>query len=157
MAMTMKGEVDLPASQDVVWRALNDPDVLKTCIPGCQSLEKTSDTEFQAVAKIKVGPVSASFKGKVQLLDLEPPSAYRIRGEGEGGVAGFAKGGAAVQLAPAEGGTKLTYDVEAQVGGKIAQLGSRLIDGVARKMADQFFSNFATAVSGEGDKGATAA
>ena len=157
MAMTMKGEVELPADRETVWAKLNDPDVLKACIPGCQTLEKTSPTEFQAVAKIKVGPVSASFKGKVNLLDLDPPNAYRIHGEGEGGVAGFAKGGAAVRLAPAESGTKLTYDVEAQVGGKIAQLGARLIDGVARKMADQFFSNFATAVRGEGEKGSSAA
>jgi carbon monoxide dehydrogenase subunit G len=148
MAMTMTGEVDLPASQQVVWQKLNDPDVLKACIPGCQSLEKTSDTSFQAVAKIKVGPVSASFKGKVDLLDLDAPNGYRIQGEGEGGIAGFAKGGATVHLAPSEAGTKLTYNVEAQVGGKIAQLGSRLIDGVARKMADQFFASFATAVSG---------
>lgn len=150
MAMTMSGGVDLPASKDVVWQKLNDPEVLKTCIPGCQSLEKTSDTEFQAVAKMKVGPVSASFKGKVQLLDLDPPNGYRIQGEGEGGIAGFAKGGATVSLSPSEAGTKLTYNVEAQVGGKIAQLGSRLIDGVARKMADQFFAKFAEAVSASG-------
>lgn len=147
MAMTMSGEVDLPASKDVVWQKLNDPEVLKACIPGCQSLDKTSDTEFQAVAKMKVGPVSASFKGKVQLLDLDPPNGYRIQGEGEGGIAGFAKGGATISLSPSEVGTKLTYNVEAQVGGKIAQLGSRLIDGVARKMADQFFARFAEAVS----------
>ena len=151
MAMTMKGEVDLPAPQDVVWGKLNDPEVLKACIPGCQSLEKTSDTEFKAVAKIKVGPVSALFNGKVHLLELDPPNGYRIQGEGEGGVAGFAKGGALVRLSPAETGTKLSYDVEAQVGGKIAQLGSRLIDGVARKLADQFFANFAAAVSAEAD------
>lgn len=149
MAMTMSGEVDLPAAKDVVWQKLNDPEVLKACIPGCQSLERTSDEGFQAVAKIKVGPVSATFKGKVNLTDLDPPNGYRIQGEGEGGIAGFAKGGAAVKLADApEGGTKLSYDVEAQVGGKIAQLGSRLIDGVARKMADQFFSSFANAVRG---------
>ena len=146
MAMTMNGEVDLPASQDVVWQKLNDPEVLKACIPGCQSLEKTSDEGFQAVAKIKVGPVSATFKGKVNLLDLDPPNGYRIQGEGEGGIAGFAKGGARVKLSPSDLGTKLSYDVEAQVGGKIAQLGSRLIDGVARKMADQFFASFANAV-----------
>ncbi len=148
MAMTMNGEVDLPASQEVVWQKLNDPEVLKACIPGCQSLEKTSDNGFQAVAKIKVGPVSATFKGKVNLLDLDPPNGYRIQGEGEGGIAGFAKGGAVVKLSPTETGTKLAYDVEAQVGGKIAQLGARLIDGVARKMADSFFTSFATAVRG---------
>ena len=148
MAMTMSGEVDLPASQEVVWQKLNDPEVLKACIPGCQSLEKTSDNGFQAVAKIKVGPVSATFKGKVNLLDLDPPNGYRIQGEGEGGIAGFAKGGAVVKLSPSEAGTKLSYDVEAQVGGKIAQLGARLIDGVARKMADSFFTSFAAAVRG---------
>ena len=146
MAMTMNGEVDLPATQEVVWQKLNDPEVLKTCIPGCQSLEVTPEGGFQAVAKIKVGPVSATFKGKVALLDLDPPNGYRIQGEGEGGIAGFAKGGAVVRLAPSEIGTKLSYNVEAQVGGKIAQLGSRLIDGVARKMADAFFTSFATAV-----------
>lgn len=154
MAMTMNGEVDLPASQDVVWQKLNDPEVLKTCIPGCQSLEATPEGGFQAVAKIKVGPVSATFKGKVALLDLDPPNGYRIQGEGEGGIAGFAKGGAVVKLAPSEAGTKLSYNVEAQVGGKIAQLGSRLIDGVARKMADAFFASFAAAVR---DGGADAA
>ena len=154
MAMTMNGEVDLPASQEVVWQKLNDPEVLKACIPGCQSLEATSDNGFQAVAKIKVGPVSATFKGKVNLLDLDPPNGYRIQGEGEGGIAGFAKGGAVVKLTPSEIGTKLSYDVEAQVGGKIAQLGARLIDGVARKMADAFFTSFANAVK---DGGASAA
>ena len=151
MAMTMSGEVDLPAAKDVVWQKLNDPEVLKACIPGCQSLEKTGENGFAATAKIKVGPVSATFKGKVNLLDLDPPNGYRIQGEGEGGIAGFAKGGATVRLTDVpEGGTKLSYDVEAQVGGKIAQLGARLIDGVARKMADQFFSSFANAVRGEG-------
>ena len=147
MAMKMSGEVDLPATKDVVWQKLNDPDVLKACIPGCQTLERTGDNGFAATAKIKVGPVSANFKGKVNLLDLDPPNGYRIQGEGEGGIAGFAKGGATVKLTDgAEGGTKLSYDVEAQVGGKMAQLGARLIDGVARKMADQFFISFATAV-----------
>jgi len=147
MAMTMQGEVDLPAPRQVVWEKLNDPDVLKACIPGCQSLEKTSDTSFEAVAKVKVGPVGASFKGKVQLNDLDPPNGYRISGEGEGGVAGFAKGGATVRLTDIEGGgTKLSYDVEAQIGGKLAQLGGRLINGVAKNMADKFFESFAKAV-----------
>lgn len=146
MAMTMKGEVELPAGREVVWAALNDPEILKACIPGCESLEKTGDNSMQAVAKVKVGPVSASFKGKVDLLDLDPPNGYRIQGEGEGGVAGFAKGGATVRLSEIPNGTKLAYDVEAQVGGKLAQLGARLIDGVAKKMADQFFADFAAAV-----------
>ena len=149
MAMVMKGEVDLPASREIVWEKLNDPETLKACIPGCQSLERTADNSgFEAVARIKVGPVSATFKGKVMLLDLDPPNGYRIQGEGEGGIAGFAKGGATVKLEAVGEGTKLHYDVEAQVGGKIAQLGSRLIDGVAKKMADQFFAGFVTAVGG---------
>ncbi|PSC04357.1 carbon monoxide dehydrogenase [Alsobacter soli] len=146
MAMTMSGEFTLPADKATVWAKLNDPDVLRACIPGCQSLERTGDNGFAAVAKVKVGPVSATFKGKVTLSDIDPPNGYRITGEGEGGVAGFAKGGAAVKLEDAEGGTKLTYDVEAQIGGKLAQLGGRLINGVAKKMADEFFANFAKAV-----------
>ena len=147
MAMTMKGEVTLPASKQIVWEKLNDPEVLKACIPGCQSLEKTSDTSFAAIAKVKVGPVSATFKGAVDLTDIDPPNGYKISGTGEGGVAGFAKGGARVALSDvAEGGCLLSYDVEANVGGKLAQLGGRLIDGVAKKMADQFFTSFAAAV-----------
>jgi carbon monoxide dehydrogenase subunit G len=147
MAMTMTGEVVLPADKQTVWEKLNDPEVLKACIPGCQALEKTSDTSFVATAKIKVGPVSATFKGAVNLTDMDPPNGYRISGQGEGGVAGFAKGGANVSLSEVpEGGTKLSYDVEANIGGKLAQLGARLIDGVAKKMADEFFKNFAEAV-----------
>jgi carbon monoxide dehydrogenase subunit G len=147
MAMMMKGEVTLPADRQTIWERLNDPEILKACIPGCESLEKTSDTTFIAVAKVKVGPVSATFKGKVELTDLDPPNAYRINGSGEGGVAGFAKGSARVTLTDAPEGCLLSYDVEANVGGKLAQLGGRLIDGVAKKMADQFFTNFAAAVS----------
>jgi carbon monoxide dehydrogenase subunit G len=143
MAMTMQGEVTLPANRERVWEALNDPEVLKACIPGVQELDKVSDTEFRATAKLAVGPVKASFKGVVTLNDLDPPNGYRIAGEGQGGVAGFAKGGAQVRLEEAEGGTKLSYDVDAQVGGKIAQLGGRLINGVAKKYADEFFANFA--------------
>jgi carbon monoxide dehydrogenase subunit G len=143
MAMTMTGEVMLPADRPAVWAALNDPEVLKRCIPGCEALEKVSDTEFQAVAKLAIGPVKATFKGKVALSDIDVPSGYTISGEGQGGVAGFAKGGAKVRLADAEAGTRMTYDVEAQVGGKIAQLGGRLINGVAKKYADEFFDNFA--------------
>jgi carbon monoxide dehydrogenase subunit G len=148
MAMMMKGDVTLPADRETVWLKLNDPEVLKACIPGCQSLERNGDNGFAAVAKVKVGPVSATFKGNVELTDLNPPNSYRIQGAGEGGMAGFAKGGAAVSLADApEGGCVLSYDVNANVGGKLAQLGSRLIDGVAKKMADQFFANFAKQVS----------
>lgn len=146
MAMTMNGSFDLPASREVVWRKLNDPEVLRACIPGCQSLERSGDNGFLAVAKIKVGPVSATFKGKVNLSDLDPPNGYKINGEGEGGIAGFAKGGASVQLAEIPEGTRLDYAVEANIGGKIAQLGARLINGVAKKMADQFFDKFAQAV-----------
>jgi uncharacterized protein len=145
MAVTMTGEVDLPASREAVWAKLNDAAVLKECIPGCESLEWTGDNELQAVAKLKIGPVSATFKGKVLLSDLDPPNGYRISGEGQGGIAGFAKGGATVRLLPIEAGTRMSYDVEAQVGGKIAQLGARLVDGVAKRMADQFFERFAAA------------
>lgn len=147
MAMTMQGEVTLPAGREAVWAALNDPSVLKACIPGCQELEKVSDTEFQATAKLAVGPVKATFKGSVKLTDLAPPDSYTITGEGQGGVAGWAKGGAKVRLEDTEGGTKLVYDVDANVGGKIAQLGGRLINGVAKKYADEFFSNFAKILS----------
>ena len=143
MAMTMSGEATLPAARPKVWAMLNDADVLKACIPGCQSLEKAGDNGFAAVAKIKIGPVSATFRGKVELSDIIPDVGYTISGEGEGGVAGFAKGGAKVWLADAEGGTLLRYDVEGHVGGKIAQLGSRLIDSVAKGMADKFFASFA--------------
>ncbi len=147
MALTMTGEVDLQAPQNVVWEKLNDPDVLKACIPGCETLEKTAENELQAVAKIKIGPVSATFKGKVELTDINPPHGYTISGEGQGGIAGFAKGAAKVDLVPIDGGTRMTYAVEAQVGGKIAQLGARLIDGVAKRMADQFFERFAEKVN----------
>ena len=147
MAMTMTGEVRLPADRQTVWVALNNPEVLKACIPGCQSLERTGDHGFAAVAKLKIGPVSATFKGNVELTDLDPPNGYKINGEGQGGVAGFAKGGATVKLSEADGGTLLSYDVAANVGGKIAQLGARLIDGTAKKLADQFFKSFATAVT----------
>jgi uncharacterized protein len=147
MAMTMTGEVRLPANRETVWQALNNPEILKVCIPGCQSLERTGENGFAAVAKLKIGPVSATFKGNVELTDLDPPNGYKINGEGQGGIAGFAKGGATVKLSDAEGGTLLSYDVVANVGGKIAQLGARLIDGTAKKLADQFFKNFAAAVS----------
>jgi carbon monoxide dehydrogenase subunit G len=143
MAMTMNGEVQLSASRETVWKKLNDPEVLKACIPGCEELEQTEESGFRAVAKMKVGPVSARFKGRVTLSDLDPPKGYKITGEGEGGVAGFAKGGATVTLDDKDGGTLLTYNVEAQIGGKLAQLGQRLILGSAKKLADEFFSNFA--------------
>jgi carbon monoxide dehydrogenase subunit G len=146
MAMTMNGEVQLAAPREVVWAKLNDPEVLKQCIPGCEELNMTSDTEFSAVATIKIGPVKARFKGRVQLSDIDPPNGYKISGEGEGGVAGFAKGGAVVKLTDKDGGTLLSYDVESQIGGKLAQLGQRLIQGTAKKLADDFFNKFAAAV-----------
>ena len=147
MAVTMSGEFVLPADKATVWSRLNDAETLKASIPGCESLEKLSDTEMQAVVKVKIGPVSARFKGKVNLTDIDAPNSYRIAGQGEGGVAGFAKGGANVRLSDVDGGgTKLSYEVDAQVGGKIAQLGSRLIDGSARKLAGEFFGNFAKAL-----------
>jgi hypothetical protein len=147
MAMTMTGEVQLSATREVVWAKLNDPEVLKVCIPGCEELTKTSDTEFDAVATTKIGPVKARFKGHVHLTDLDPPNGYKISGEGSGGVAGFAKGGAAVALAEKDGGTLLTYSVEAQIGGKLAQLGQRLVNGAAKKLADDFFQKFAAEVA----------
>jgi carbon monoxide dehydrogenase subunit G len=148
MAMTMNGEVKIDAPREQVWAKLNDPEVLKACIPGCESLTMLSDHEFEAVAMNKIGPVKARFKGKVTLSDLDPPNGYKISGQGDGGVAGFAKGGAVVALAAADdGGTVLRYDVEAQIGGKLAQLGQRLVNGAAKKLADQFFEKFVAAAS----------
>src|ERR1700683_321091 len=147
MAMTMNGEYELPVPPQKVWEKLNDAATLKACIPGCEQLDKVSDTEFQAVATTKIGPVKAKFKGKVTLSDLDPPNGYKISGQGDGGVAGFAKGGATVKLAEKDGGTLLAYDVEAQIGGKLAQLGQRLVNGAPKKMADDFFQKFAATVS----------
>jgi hypothetical protein len=147
MAMTMNGQVQLPARREVVWEKLNDPEVLKSCIPGNEQFDKVGDNEFHAIATVKVGPVKARWKGKVRLSDLDPPNGYRISGEGDGGVAGFARGGAKVSLSDKDGGTLLSYDVEAQIGGKLAQLGQRLINSAARKTADDFFEKFAAAVA----------
>ncbi|KAB2875657.1 MAG: carbon monoxide dehydrogenase subunit G [Bauldia sp.] len=141
--MEMSGEYRIPAPREQVWAALNDPVVLKECIPGCQSLEKTSDTEMSAKVQAKVGPVKATFTGNVTLSDIDPPNGYTISGEGKGGIAGFAKGGADVKLANDGDGTVLTYTAKAQVGGKLAQVGARLIDATAKQMADQFFGAFA--------------
>ena len=149
--MEMNGERRIPAPREEVWRRLNDPETLKECIPGCQSIDKLSDTEFAAKVRAKVGPVSANFAGKVTLSDLDPPSGYTISGEGTGGVAGFAKGGAKVTLDEDGGETVLRYAVQAQVGGKLAQIGSRLIDASARKLADQFFSKFVAEVTPESE------
>ena len=148
--MEMQGERRIPAPRQVVWERLNDPETLKLCIPGCESVEKVSDTEFTAKVRAKVGPVSARFSGKVTLSDLDPPSGYTISGEGTGGVAGFAKGSARIALEEEGGETIMRYGAQAQVGGKLAQIGSRLVDGTARKLADQFFDRFAAAVNPEG-------
>ena len=146
MAMTMSGEKILSADRETVWAKLNDPNVLKVCIPGCETLEVIGENEFQAVATNRIGPVKARFKGKVRLSDLDPPRSYKLSGEGDGGIAGFAKGGVTVELSEREEGTCLKYNVEAQIGGKLAQLGQRLINGTAKKLADEFFVRFAEAV-----------
>ncbi len=145
--MQMSDSRLIPAPRDVVWAALNDPEILKRAIPGCESLDMASPTEMTATIKLKIGPIKATFTGKVTLSDLDPPNGYRISGEGSGGVAGFAKGGASVKLTDEEEGTRLTYEVDAQIGGKLAQLGARLIDSTATKLAGEFFDNFAAALS----------
>ena len=149
--MEMNGEYRIPAPRERVWAALNDPQVLQACIPGCESLERGGENEFKATVRTKVGPVSARFSGKVTLSDFDPPRSYRISGEGQGGAAGFAKGGAVVTLEEDGEGTILRYTADAQVGGKLAQIGSRLIDGTAKKLADEFFEAFAAAVGGNAD------
>jgi len=146
--MEIKGEYKIAAPRDKVFAALNDPAILQACIPGCESLEKTSDTEMKAKVRLRIGPVSASFTGKVTLSDIDPPNGYKISGEGQGGVAGFAKGGAVVALRDDGGATVLDYNVDAQVGGKIAQVGARLIEGTARKLSDEFFGKFAATIGG---------
>lgn len=145
--MDMSGEYRIPASRDTVWAALNNADILKQCIPGCETVDKSSDTEFTARVAIAVGPVKAKFTGKVTLADLKPPESYTISGEGQGGVAGFGKGSASVRLeAEAPTQTMLRYTAQATVGGKLAQIGTRLVDATARKLADEFFGRFATVV-----------
>ena len=155
--MQMTGEYQIPAPRETVWRALNDPEILRQSIPGCESLEKLSETELTAKVAIAIGPVKARFTGKVTLGDLDPPNGYTISGEGQGGVAGFGKGKAAVKLADNAGGTTLSYTSEAQVGGKLAQLGARLIDSTAKKLADDFFKRFVAAVSAPVQAAAAAA
>jgi len=141
--MEFSGEYTINAPRQKVWEALNDPELLRQAIPGCQQIEKTSDTDMSATVKTKIGPVQATFKGNVTLSDLDPPNGYTISGEGQGGVAGFAKGGAQVALSDsADGGTILRYHATGQVGGKIAQVGARLVEGTAKKLADQFFGAF---------------
>jgi carbon monoxide dehydrogenase subunit G len=140
--MEMTGEQLVPASQEVTWKALNDPEVLKACVPGCESIERISGDDFLVLMVARVGPVSAKFKGKLTLSDIKPPQSYALAFEGQGGPAGFAKGGAKVSLDTQGMTTRLAYDVKASVGGKLAQIGSRLIDAAAKKVADDFFRNF---------------
>jgi len=140
--MEMSGEQLVPAPQRVVWDALNDPEMLKASVPGCESIERSGDNEYQVQMVARVGPVSAKFKGKLTLSDVKAPDSYSIAFEGQGGPAGFAKGGAHVRLTPEAEKTKLSYDVKASVGGKLAQIGSRLVDAAAKKVADDFFRNF---------------
>ena len=145
--MQMNDSQRIPASKAKVWAALNDPEILRRCIPGCQSLEMASPTEMTATVVLKVGPVKATFSGKVTLTDIDAPNGYRIVGEGAGGVAGFAKGGAKVRLEEEAPGVTLHYEADAQIGGKLAQLGSRLIDSTSRKLAASFFENLAGVVA----------
>ena len=147
--MDLTGEYRIPAARQDVWEALNDPEILKQCIDGCQELSKDSDTQFSAKVTAKVGPVKAKFSGKVTLSDLDPPNGYKISGEGQGGVAGFAKGGATVKLTEDGADTVLSYSANAEVGGKLASVGSRLVEGVAKKQADDFFGKFSEIVGGD--------
>ena len=146
--MEMTGEQLIAVPQPRVWEALNDPEALKACIPGCESIERVSDTEYRVAITAAVGPVRAKFNGKLLLADVKPPNSYTLSFEGSGGAAGFGKGSARVALAPGGAGTKLTYTASAQVGGKLAQVGSRLVDGVAKKMADEFFQRFNERLAG---------
>ncbi|MCR9109249.1 carbon monoxide dehydrogenase subunit G [Marivita sp. XM-24bin2] len=157
--MHMTDSRTIAASPDMVWAAILDPDVLKQCVPGCTEMSGNAEDGFEATVVQKVGPVKATFKGTVTLSDMVPGQSLTLSGEGKGGAAGFAKGGADVKLVEVEGGTELHYDVDAKVGGKLAQLGSRIIDGFAKKMADQFFSNFQQVVEGpqEGEDDAATA
>ena len=140
--MEMSGEQHIPLPQQRVWEALNDPEILKACIPGCESIDRVSENEYKVAMTAAIGPVKAKFSGKLLLAEMNPPNSYLLAFEGSGGAAGFGKGSAQVTLAPESGGTLLTYKATASVGGKLAQIGSRLIDGVAKKMADDFFIRF---------------
>ncbi len=140
--MEMSGEERIPATQDQTWAGLNDPEILKACVPGCESIERVADNEYQVLMVARVGPVSAKFKGKLALSDLDPPNSYALAFEGQGGAAGFGKGSAQVQLAPEGDATLLKYQVKASVGGKLAQIGSRLVDAAAKKIAKDFFAAF---------------
>ncbi len=155
--MEMTGEQIIPATQAEVWRGLNDPEVLKACISGCESIERLTDTEYTVVTTAAIGPVKAKFRGKLLLADLDPPNSYSLFFDGQGGAAGFGKGSARVSLTPQAAGTRLSYIVKAQVGGKLAQIGSRLIDGVAKKLADDFFAAFNQKMAGTAPAAAEAA
>lgn len=156
--MDMTGQHTIPAPRQTVWEALNDPDVLKQCIPGCEEIERTGDNGFTAKVSVKVGPVKAKFGGAVTLSEIDPPNGYTISGEGKGGAAGFAKGGAKVSLVDADGGaaTVLSYQVNASVGGKLAQIGARLIDSTAKKYANEFFETFSEIAAGRAGPAAAA-
>src|SRR5262245_6417114 len=153
--MDMMGEQLIPAPQADVWKALNDPAVLKACVPGCEAIDLVGENEYMVLMVARVGPVSAKFKGRLMLSDIKPPSSYALAFDGQGGAAGFAKGGATVKLSAQSEGTLLAYDVKASVGGKLAQIGSRLIDAAAKKVADEFFGNFVRKFTGETDEDQT--
>ena len=153
--MKMDGEFRVPRDREAVWQALNDPAVLKDCLPGCQEIEKTSDTEMTATLTIKVGPVKATFAGAVTFSDLDPPNGYTLAGQGQGGTAGFASGEARIRLLDDGGETIVQYDVDAKVGGKLAQIGSRLIDSTAKKLAKEFFDSLAERLGGAGKETGT--
>ncbi|HSM96666.1 MAG TPA: carbon monoxide dehydrogenase subunit G [Rhizomicrobium sp.] len=152
--MDFSGRYLIPAAPEIVWAALNDAEILKSCIPGCEKMTKTDATHFEAVATLKIGPVKATFKGNVALENLDPPHRATLRGEGQGGVAGFAKGEADIVLTPEDGGTALSYTAKANIGGKLAQIGQRLIDGAAKQIADDFFSRFSNAIAAASAAGA---
>lgn len=154
--MEMKNERHLPLPRDTVWQALNDPAVLQACIPGCESFDQADDHAYDAVVSASVGPVRARFEGRVTLADLQPPESYSMSFQGQGGPAGFVKGSATIELAEEDGGCTVRYVAKATLGGKLAQLGSRLVDGAARKTANQFFDNFVERMGGAGDAGGEA-
>jgi carbon monoxide dehydrogenase subunit G len=147
----MTGEQLIPAAQQEVWKALNDPEILKACVPGCESITLVNENEYQVQMTARIGPVSAKFRGRLSLSDIKPPHSYSLAFEGQGGAAGFAKGAAQVKLSTEKDHTKLAYDVKANVGGKLAQIGSRLIDAAAKKVADDFFQNFNKRMSSSED------
>ena len=153
--MEMSGSREVPANVEATWNALNDPEVLKACIAGCESIEKASDNEFKVVMTARVGPVAAKFNGRIVLSDIVAPTSYTIKFDGQGGAAGFAGGEAHVELSPADSGTRIAYTAKAQVGGKLAQIGSRLVDGAAAKVADDFFGRLAERLGGSREASAT--